>query len=167
MLDIIGTTKPIPISRMPTRSLIDQIAETRASGTSPLSIAWKSALESLPALPDDMFKAVAMAFPSADTARHFANFLAREEDPVTAMETFIREVDESDESLEEWMNAFEVMAYFLDSTPHRPSLRQTLGYLHCCAAVSHTGARYATFPMTVETMLETYGYGGEHGESAG
>ena len=145
---------------MPQISLIDQIAETRANGASSLRIAWKGALQSLPELPDEMFKRVAMAIPSADTTRHFAHFLAREGDPLAAMETFFKEVDESDEPLEEWMSAFEVMAYFLDSTPHRPSLSQALGYLHCCAAVSHTGARYASFPMTVETMLETYGYAG-------
>jgi hypothetical protein len=93
--------------------------------------------------------------------RQLGRFLAREADAAAGLGAFLREVDESDEPLEEWLKAFEVMALFLDSTPHRPGLSQILGYLHCCQAVSHTGARYATFPMTVETMLETYGYSGE------
>lgn len=146
---------------MPENTLIDELSEARANGVSSLRIAWTNALESLPKLAPEQFRQVAEVFPSPDTARHFGRFLSREQSPAEAMVQLLQEVDESDESLEEWMNAFEVLAYFLDSTPHRPSLTQALGYLHCCAAVSHTGARYASFPMTVETMLETYGYSGE------
>jgi hypothetical protein len=144
-----------------TQTLIDQISETRAAGATSLRMAWQSALESLPALPDTLLAQIGPALPSPDATRHLARFLAREADPPAAVEQFLQEVDDSDESLDEWMLAFEVMAYFLDSTPHRPGLTQALGYLHCCAAVAHSGARYATFPLTVETMLETYGYAGE------
>ncbi|HSH09748.1 MAG TPA: hypothetical protein VK995_05135 [Oceanipulchritudo sp.] len=101
------------------------------------------------------------AAPSADTIRLLEQFLEREENPLEGINRFLKEVDDSDEPLEEWLQAFEILAYYLESTPHRPSLSTAIGYLHCCQAVSHTGARYATFPMTVETMLETYGYSGE------
>jgi len=104
---------------------------------------------------------LSQAAPSPDTTRLLEQFLAREEDPTAGLQRFLEEVDESDEPLEEWLQAFEILAYFLESTSHRPSLTDALGYLHCCQAVSHMGARYATFPMTVETMLETYGYTGE------
>jgi hypothetical protein len=151
---------------MTDKSFIEGLVEDRAKGTASLKIAWKSAFESFPSLPAELLEPVASTLPSPDTARHFARFLGREADPAAAVRKFLQEVEESDEQLEEWINAFEVLAYFLESTPHRPSLTHALGYLHCCAAVSHTGARYATFPMTVETMLETYGYCGEEAEPA-
>ena len=152
-----NTTQAKP---MPANPLFEAVSEQRAKGAVSLKIAWRGALESLPALPADLLETLAPALPSPDTVRQFGRFLAREKNPAAALTAFFKEVDESDESLEEWLSAFEVLAYFLESTPHRPTLGEAVGYLHCCAAVAHTGARYASFPMTVETMLETYGYSG-------
>ena len=141
--------------------IINQFAEALSRGTASLKIAWKVALESLPALSTAEVETVALATPSPDCLRQFGQYLGREADPAGALSKFLQEVDESDEELKEWMKAFEVLACFLESTAHRPGLGSATGYLHCCQAVSHTGARYASFPMTVETMLETYGYAGE------
>ena len=88
-------------------------------------------------------------------------YLARESDPVRALQKLCHLVGESDEPLEEWLKAFEMFACIIEPTEHSPTLTQALGYLKCCHSVSYTGARYATFLMTVEVMLETYGYTGE------
>ena len=88
-------------------------------------------------------------------------YLARESDPGRAMQKLFHLVGESDEPLQEWLKAFEVFACIIEATDHAPTFTQALGYLKCCHSVSYTSARYATFPMTVEVMLETYGYTGE------
>ena len=146
---------------MQTQELILKIASDRSGGKGPLTQAWIKSLDGFPSLPEDAFERFARAMPNTETAQYFRNFLLRDPTPKEALAQFFAEVDESEETLEEWLNAFEVLAYYLESTPFRPALSKALGYLHCCAAVSHTGARYATFPMTVENMLETYGFSGD------
>lgn len=106
---------------------------------------------------------IARAAPSPECLRLLETYLSREEAGAAAISRLYELIGESDEPLEEWLKAFEVFACFIESTEHQPSLTQALGYLKCCQAVSYTGARYASFPMTVEVMLETYGYtGGTH-----
>ena len=101
------------------------------------------------------------AAPSAECLQLFTVYLAREPDPEAALRHFLDLIADSDEPMEEWLRAFEVFSCFIESTEQVPTLTQALGYLKCCQSVSHTGARYATFPMTVEVMLETYGYTGQ------
>jgi hypothetical protein len=146
---------------MQDKAFIDQIANERAHGSPSQLLAWRGALECLPTLPTEERQTVLEVIQTPDTARLFGRFLSREKAPDEGLRYFLKEVDESDESLGEWMKAFEVFAYFLESTAHRPSLSKAIGYLHCCVSIAHTGSNYATFPMAVETMLETYGYTGE------
>ena len=115
-------------------------------------------------MPDQILNPeITRAAPSPECLVLLETYLARESDPSSALQELFHQVEESDESLEEWLKAFEVFACIIEGTEHSPTLHQALGYLKCCHSVSYTGARYATFPMTVEVMLETYGYtGGSH-----
>lgn len=137
------------------------LADERSKGAASLRLSWMHALEGMPDIKTDWIKQIGLSCPGPKALRQFSQFLARESDATTALETFFKEVDESEESLEDWMEAFAVLANGLEATRYRPTLLMALGYLHCCEAVAHTGAQYETFPMTVETMLETYGYEGE------
>lgn len=148
---------------MQEKAKIEAIAAGKSQGSPGQRVAWLTALESFPAVAGTDMDILLAAIQGPDAARRLGLFLSRETDPEAALQAFLREVDESEESLEEWIRAFEVFACFIDSTAHRPTLGQATGYLHCCAAVAHLGSRYATFPMAVETMLETYGYSGEQG----
>lgn len=139
---------------------IEEFATQRAHGSPSLKAQWQQALHNFPQLPESLAKAILEVLTSPESARQLCAFVSREEDPTLAIETLFKEVDESNESLEEWMKAFEVFACFIDSTPHKPTLGMAIGYLHCCVSMAHTGSNYATFPMAVETMLETYGYEG-------
>ena len=96
---------------------------------------------------------ITQAAPSPECLQHFESYLAREANPAEAIQQLFAMVDESDEPLGEWLKSFEVFACIIEGTSHTPTLRQALGYLKCCQAVSYTGARYASFPMTVEVML--------------
>jgi len=146
---------------MQDKALIEQITVERAHGSPSMQLAWKSALESLPCLPSANLESIIRSMPSPEGARLFGRFLSREVNPVESLGSFLDVVDESAEPLEEWMKAFEVFAYHIESTAYRPNLAQATGYLHCCVSMAHTGSHYATLPMAVETMLETYGYSGE------
>lgn len=146
---------------MQDKAKLEAIAATKSMGSPGQQLAWMTALEAFVGLPMDDLEAVLGALPTPDLALSMGKFLAREEHPLEALRNFMREVDESRESLEEWLKAFEVFACFIESTAHRPTLGQATGYLHCCVSAAHTGSSYATFPMAVETMLETYGYSGQ------
>ena len=145
---------------MNTPEIIEALATRRAGGTASLFLSWSQALAMLPPLPDPQLRRIAGALPSPGTARHLARFLAREADPQTAVTTFLADVDESTESLEDWLAGFGVFADYLMRTALRPGLCQAAGFLHCCVALIESGPRYASFPQTVETMLSTYGYEG-------
>lgn len=147
-------------SPMSSTEIIRKLARQRANGSESLRLAWEQALATLPPMQESQLEAIARAAPSPLSARQLAGFLSREQAPAQAVGRFFDEVAESEEPLEEWLKALSVLAGGLRSTAHRPDLRMAMGYLHCCEAVAHTGARYETFPMTVETMLETYGYEG-------
>ena len=146
---------------MQDKAKIQDIASKRAHGSPAALAAWQNALEALPDLPDAELEIILEASPSHETIRFLGRFIGREEDPAEGIKAFLKEVDESTEPLSEWMRSLEVFALFIESTPHRPSLRQATGYLHCCVSLERTGSSYATFTMAVETMLETYGYAGE------
>lgn len=141
---------------------IDALATARAGGLASLYLSWKQSLATLPPLPADHLDRLALALPAPASARHLARFLSRESEPQSAVARFLEEVEASEEQLTDWLEAFAILARFLDNTLHRPSLSQAIGYLHCCEAVAHTGPRYATFAQTVETMLSLHGYAGEH-----
>lgn len=146
---------------MQDKAKIDELAEYKSGGSPALLIAWKGSMESLPDLPEAPADLLIRGVPTPDILRQLGRFLSRETDPGASLQAFLKAVDESGESLEEWLSAFEVFAIFLESTAHRPNLRQATGYLHCCVSMAGTGSRYTTFPLAVETMLETYGYAGE------
>lgn len=140
--------------------LINRIARERSRGAESLRLSWLQALNTMPDLPEACLERVSGALPSPAAARALALFLSREPDPADSIERFLSGIEESGESLEEWLAAFDVFAHWLRGTAHRPSLTDAAGYLHCCEAVIDSGVRYETFPMAVQTMLETYGYEG-------
>jgi hypothetical protein len=146
---------------MQDKATIHDIASKRAHGSPSALAAWQNALEPFPDLPGPELAIILEAAPSHETIRPLGRFIGREEDPAQGVRDFLKVVDESPEPLSEWMKSIEVFALFIESTPHRPSLRQVTGYLHCCLSLERTGTSYATFTMAVETMLETYGYAGE------
>jgi hypothetical protein len=148
---------------MQDKATIQEIAEKRAHGSPSARAAWQNALESFPDLPDNLSRTVLGAIPSHESTRMLARFIARESDPERSVGTFLKLVDESPEPLQEWLKAFEIFALFIESTVHRPNLAQATGYLRCCVSMAGTSRQYTTFPMAVETMLETYGYTGEGG----
>jgi hypothetical protein len=141
--------------------VIEKLALERAQGAESLRLSWLQALNTLPDLPAETLEKIAAALPSPGTARHLGLFLSRETDPAAALEQFLAEIDDSCESLNDWFAAFEVFANYLRGTAHRPALSDAAGYLHCCEEVIDSGARFETFPMAVQTMLETYGYEGK------
>lgn len=145
---------------MNSTELIEKLAWSRSKGTASLHLSWTQALTAFPELPGSKLETIAKALPSPTSAREFAVFLSREDDPAKALDSFLADIDESESFLEEWLEAFEVLSTHLRGTAHRPTLTHAAGYLHCCEAVIDTGARYETFPMAVQTMLETYGYEG-------
>jgi hypothetical protein len=140
---------------------IEALAEKRAGGIASLSISWRQSLAALPPLPPDLLQRLALELPSPGSARHLAAFLSREADPQQAVLEFLKAVDESDEDLSGWLEAFSVFATHVDGTAHRPNLTEATGYLHCCEAVIQSGPRYATFAQATETLLDTYGYEGK------
>ncbi|MEX0331398.1 MAG: hypothetical protein AB3N64_08255 [Puniceicoccaceae bacterium] len=146
---------------MQEKAKVEEIASGKSNGSPGQRLAWLNALETFPSLEGPNMDLLLKAIHSPEVARMLGLFLSRDEHSEPALAAFMEQVDESEESLEEWLKAFEVFACFIESTAHRPSLSQARGYLHCCATVAHTGSSYATFPMAVETMLETYGYKGE------
>ncbi len=123
-------------------------------------MAWSQALAEIPVLPEEHLRSLAKALPSPSAAHQFARFTAREPDPAGAVRSFLDDVAESGETLEEWLAALATLAAFLDQTEHRPGLIAAAGYLHCCASLIDSGPRYATFAGTVQSMLELYGYQG-------
>ena len=139
---------------------LHKLANERAGGAESLRLSWLQALNSLPELDGETFELLARALPSPAATRQLAIFLSREADPAGAVQQFLTGVDESGESLEAWLSAFEAFTNYIRGTAHRPTLSQALGYLHCCEAIIESGPRYETFPMAVMTMLETYGYEG-------
>jgi hypothetical protein len=145
---------------MNTPDTIDKLAREKAGGAESLRLSWLQALQLLPDLPLECLETLARALPAPDTARQLAIFLARDPDPETVVSEFLADVDESGESLKDWLEAFGVFANFIKGTAHRPGFASAAGYLHCCEAVVASGSRYETFPMAVQTMLETYGYEG-------
>ncbi|NDV60882.1 hypothetical protein G0Q06_00280 [Puniceicoccales bacterium CK1056] len=140
--------------------LIEKFALKKAHGAESLRISWLQALAALPDLPRGVLERVVVALPSPGATRQLALFLSREPDEAAALEGFLSDIDESGESLNDWLAAFEVFADHLRGTAHRPSLTDAAGYLHCCEEAIDSGSRYETFPMAVQTMLETYGYEG-------
>ena len=140
---------------MQDKELITEIARQKAGGSPSSEALWRHALDSFPDLFEPGLRLLLDGLHSPDATRMLGRFIAREPDPATSVRQFLREVDESSESLEEWLKAFEVFAFFIESTAHRPSLTNATGYLHCCAAASGTGTSYSTFPLAVETMLES------------
>jgi hypothetical protein len=152
---------PLRLTPMNPPEQIESLANKRSGGVASLYISWRQSLAAFPPLPPDVLQTLVMALPSPAASRHLAVYLSRETDPQQAVIDFLKAVDESDEDLKDWLAAFSVFANFIDSTAHRPNLTTAAGYLHCCEAIIQSGARYATFAQTAETMLSTYGYEGQ------
>lgn len=125
-----------------------------------MHLAWSQALAMLPPLEQPELEIIANSLPHPAAARHLGQYLSREPDPQEALRRFLQEVDESEEGLKDWLAAFAHFARHVEQTHHRPNLTDAMGYLHCCEAVTHTGARYESLPMSVESMLSIHGYEG-------
>jgi hypothetical protein len=141
-------------------------ARQRAAGTRSMDLAWKQALAHIEGIVPGYLPRLAPALPAPDTARELARCLAREPDPEAALNSFLDDVAESQEPLEEWLAAFSVLAAHLRDSAHRPTLTRAAGYLHCCISLIESGPRYATFADTARTMLETYGYASDEPSGA-
>lgn len=140
--------------------IINKLAREKAHGAESLRLSWQQALALFPELPDETIEPLTRALGSPITARQLALFLARDPDPADVVREFLAEVDESGEFLQDWLAAFAVFADFIKGTAHHPSFSAARGYLHCCESLVASGPRYQTFPIAVQTMLETYGYEG-------
>lgn len=136
------------------------LAETRAHGSISLRMAWTHALADVPASSHHQLATLAAAFPSPTATRQFARLASREPDPPRAVTTFLHDVTESGQNLEDWLAALAILTTFLERTDRRPGLSAAAGYLHCCASLIESGPQYETFAGTVESMLELYGYNG-------
>lgn len=140
--------------------IMNKLAREKAQGAESLRLSWQQALALFPELPVHALESLTRSLASPITARQLALFLARDPDPAAVVLEFLAEVDESGESLKDWLAAFGVFADFIKGTAHHPSFSSAKGYLHCCESLVASGPRYESFPLAVQTMLETYGYEG-------
>lgn len=143
--------------------LVATLARRMAGDTASLLAPWQQAVSMLDFLKPPFLEQLVTACPGPATARQLALFLAREEDPNACVTVFLKDVDESGESLPEWLDGFRVLATHLEGTRRQPDFSDACGFLHCCAVVVDSGPRYASFADTVESMLATYGFSGREG----
>ena len=91
----------------------------------------------------------------------------REQEDLAAADRLWQEVaeviDDTDESLPAWLAAYDVFYRWAEGQGKAPDLNGATGYLHCSAMAVGTSAAYESFPTTVGSMLNTYGYLGEEG----
>lgn len=83
--------------------------------------------------------------------------------PVMRARYLIRQVDESDLPLAEWIAAMSVFYRWLDTEKRRTSLPKALGYIHCCAEGMSSGIAFASLSDGVDDMLTAYGFEGTDG----
>ena len=139
---------------------VEALVKKKSAGAESLKILWKQAVNSLHPLCGDRLAEFVGAMDNPRTARLFAKYLSREINPRAASRQFLEEVDQSEYSLNEWIEAFQTLAAHVESTAAKTSLAGLCGYLQCCEA-SGRGSPRAGFALTVETMLRTHGFDGD------
>lgn len=75
------------------------------------------------------------------------------------VERFLEEVDQSDYSLDDWADAFEVFEGWLgeQGVTERP-LPEMIGYLHCCTLTNAPGIPLGSLKVIVYQLLTTFGF---------
>lgn len=143
---------------MQDKDLIASLAAMRAGGVVSLQLAWAAALRLLPpALSADRMRQMAEATPSPDALRRLARTLCRSRDPLTEWAAFIKEADESDANLLEWMESLDCLLLYAESKGLRPALPQAAGYLNCCTEARRAQGGKTPLPRLAQAMLEAYG----------
>ena len=141
-------------------SQIESLVAEKSEGAQSLRLLWKQAIASLHPLCGDNLPLLVTALPDPTAARLFAKYLSFESDPLFAAQQFLEEVDQSEQSLKDWLKGFQVLAAYLETRSTKASLASLCGYLHCCDAAARITPGTA-FPVIVETMLASHGFEGE------
>jgi len=68
------------------------------------------------------------------------------------------DVDESAYSLREWIDAFLVMAEWLDKNGLTASLEDQIGFLCCASGAAGSSANLTALPELVIDLLDSYGF---------
>jgi hypothetical protein len=69
----------------------------------------------------------------------------------------LEEVDESDFSLRDWMEALLVLNQWLEERSLNLPISDNVGYVSCAVASAGTGAHFSHLPNLVADLLEQYG----------
>jgi hypothetical protein len=69
----------------------------------------------------------------------------------------LEEVDESDFSLRDWMEALLVLNQWLEERSLNLPINDNIGYVSCAGASAGTGAHLSHLPSLVADLLEQYG----------
>jgi hypothetical protein len=73
------------------------------------------------------------------------------------LRALLEEVDESDFSLHDWMEALLVLNQWLEERGLNLPIRDNIGYVSCAVASAGTGAHLSHLPSLVADLLEQYG----------
>ena len=146
----------------------------RAGGSPAQAVLWSRAAQVLAesGLKTSVQVSLLKATPHPGALEAFASLLSRslqnreKEDFLAAdrlWQQVVEVIDDTEETLPAWLAAYEVFYRWTAAQGQSPDLNGATGYLHCSALAVGTGEAYQTFPTTVSTMLEAYGYAGEEG----
>lgn len=130
-------------------------------GASPSStIRWSNLLKSVAEFKGPILEAVLESCHNPEMFDHFRLLLLREKKPREALETFIDYVQESEESMESWLESLHVLSLHTAETITRPILSGASGFVHCASFTVSPNEKYETLPDATRTMLSIYGYEG-------
>jgi hypothetical protein len=84
-----------------------------------------------------------------------ANFSDADSDLVQKL---LDEVDESDYSLRQWIDALVVLGHWMDARALTARLEDQIGYVGCACAAAGASANLTPLSGLVADMLESYGF---------
>jgi len=145
---------------------IAALASQRSGGHPSQRLLWEQLLQNLASLGMPGWEDLASDIPSLGAGQSLLSLLRKDSRPQEAMAAFQEALKSSEERTADWLLGLEVLEHHLRSENAAVGLREALGYLECCAVVIESGPRYGTFPDTVRTMLETYGFEGHQDTSS-
>lgn len=133
-------------------------SRNKSAASPSLELRWKDSLTRCAHLPQQALDTVIEACQSPDTLRHLAQLLLRESDPAAALADFLRCVNDSDDTLEDWLESIATISRQTAGAYPQTRLSGAMGYVHCASFTVNSGERFASLPQATATMLETYGY---------
>jgi len=157
-----------------TRELTVEVVDRRAGGSPSQRLLWQRAHHAIAGtyLAQTTQIQLLEAAPSPSALEAFATLLQRalayreeifDDAANRVWEHLVEAIDDSEETLPAWLAALEVFFRWTEAKGLNPHLNGATGFLHCSALAVGTADHYPSFPVAVQTMLDTYGYAGEEG----